>query len=950
MILRSVSTTIKISALLTFLGGMTSMILGILVAVGWHTHQIALVQIHPSFVPMQYNTALSFILGGCGLMLLHWNHLRAAKLAALGPMVVGGLTLVEYLSGMDLGIDQLFMNHYILVQTISPGRMAPNTALCFILAGAGILTSCNNEHAHGKNSLSAIFGALVFALSVVALLGYPFKFEAAFGWGSLTRMALHTAMGFVVLGISLISLAWNREPRKDTLFPHWFPALIGIGTATATLALWQAYHAVQSNPSVINDVVPALQAHNALLVFGLILSVVLALTFHFYQMAHQRAVRLQHEQTALITSEQKFMRLFMEVSIPLCYVNQDGILLHINQRFTKLLGYTQQDVPNLEAWWPRAYPDPHYRTWVMETWNAAVLNSIKEGVDITPLEYQVTCKRGETKTLLIGGVTFGDDLLATLVDVTDRKEAEEKVLSEQLFSESIIKSLPGLFYMFDLRGNLVRFNRNFEEVSGYPRASLPGMHALEFIADEDRELVKEQIGLVFLHGYAVADACLLTRAGERIPYLFSGTRIEISGNHYLLGVGIDMTERKRLEAQLRDATLNADAANRAKSRFLATMSHEIRTPLNTIIGLGETLAETAVSQEQKNYLSVMNRASEGLLALINDILDLSKIEAGEMALEATVFDLPELIRSTCNLATIQARDKELHLNQTIDDDVPAMVVGDPQRLRQILLNLVNNAIKFTQCGTVELRVSRADSEQFVFSITDTGMGIAPENLERIFQPFTQADNSVTRQYGGTGLGLTICRQLVEAMGGVLQVESMPGQGSTFFFAIPLKTVTFPVEDVTVATGRASVLDPAAQTFATDKVFRILLAEDTEENQLVISAFLPQNRYQVEIASNGAQAYEMFRIGHYDAVLMDVQMPIMDGYTTTEKIRAWERESGLHRTPIMALTANAMREDTQRVLEAGCDLHLTKPIRKKRLLEALNLMLGENHTPQQGIDP
>ncbi|MBF0446201.1 MAG: GAF domain-containing protein, partial [Magnetococcales bacterium] len=281
---------------IVFVSSLLTIFLALTVFLGWHTHNVSLIQIHPNFVPMQYNTALGFILCGSGLMLLRFNRPKTASVFGIGALLVGGLTLVEYLANFDLGIDQIFLEHYITVKTSQPGRMAPNTALCFTLMGFGIISSWALTNKTKHSHVVGILGALVFALSVVALAGYQLKLETAYGWGNLTNMAIHTASGFVILGVGLVSLAWNRDTEKTNNFPNWFPMLAGIGTATITLALWHAHSAFHANTINLYDNISSHHAYDALLVFGIVLSCVITLSLHYNQIAQQRLLRLQQEE------------------------------------------------------------------------------------------------------------------------------------------------------------------------------------------------------------------------------------------------------------------------------------------------------------------------------------------------------------------------------------------------------------------------------------------------------------------------------------------------------------------------------------------------------------------------------------------------------------------------------------------------------------------------------
>ena len=377
----------------------------------------------------------------------------------------------------------------------------------------------------------------------------------------------------------------------------------------------------------------------------------------------------------------------------------------------------------------------------------------------------------------------------------------------------------------------------------------------------------------------------------------------------------------------------AESANRAKNLFLASMSHEIRTPIQAITGMGELLMESALSREDKKQVEIINRAGESLLALVNDILDLSKIEAGQFELERQSMSLHGVVENTARILTHRAKDKGLRLTWEVKDEVPELITGDPNRLRQVLLNLVGNAIKFTSSGDVHIQAN-ARKGKLQVSVSDTGIGIAEEQQEIIFEPFTQSNASASRQHGGTGLGLAICRQLVEMMGGRISVDSLVGKGSTFHIEWPLE----PIAGIQRQKGKA---DPSGnlegslpQSSTHNRSRKILLAEDTPENRLVIQAFLKSSPWQVDFAKDGSEALLKFIGNPYDLVLMDVEMPIMDGYAATRAIRGWECQHDRARTPIIALTAHAMREHRERSLEAGCDGHLIKPIRKDRLIQSV----------------
>ncbi len=440
------------------------------------------------------------------------------------------------------------------------------------------------------------------------------------------------------------------------------------------------------------------------------------------------------------------------------------------------------------------------------------------------------------------------------------------------------------------------------------------------------------ISLVEAHDYIRFD-------GTRFPVEVAAAPLIYQGKQTVQVVVRDLTERKRTEEALHQARQAAEAANQAKSRFLANMSHEIRTPINGMLGMAQLLAEQpGLSSQQRHYLNLLQHSGATLLWIINDILDFSRIEAGRLSLTKTAFDLRQRIAETIQMFAPQALRKNLDLTWNVAAELPTGFWGDSNRLHQILANLLSNAIKFTTCGSIRLTVvldKDQEPEQKTapvcclrFTVQDTGIGIPDTARTHLFQPFAQVDDSTTRHHGGAGLGLVICRQLVQMMGGEIDYESLPGQGTSFRFTVKLPVAldqpapSLPVQSVAIRTLSG----------------RVLLAEDNEVNRLVAAEMLATLNLEVVLVVNGQEALEAWHRDHFDVVLMDCQMPKMDGFAATQQIRADEAQQPGRRTPIIALTANALTGDREQCLAAGMDDYLAKPFTRHALYTVIERWL------------
>jgi signal transduction histidine kinase/DNA-binding response OmpR family regulator/HPt (histidine-containing phosphotransfer) domain-containing protein len=715
--------------------GALSMLLGAIVLVGWYSHNVTLIQINEAFVPMQYNTALGFLLSGIALLLLTLGRDRMAGIPGLAVLLIGGITLIEYIGGVNLYLDQLFMEHYVTVKTSHPGRMAPNTAFCFSLTG---LTALFQAFQSGKRNVPAVIGvlgALIFGLGFVAFTGYFLGMEAAYGWGKLTRMAIHTAAGFILLGIGYMVLAWCRERVITSELPRWLPIHIGLAGCTITISIWQALHVQESNLIARLGIESASFADESVLLFGVMLSV--ALAFATYQ------IQLTRRQMAKTN--------------------------RANELYQR--------------------------------------------------------------------------------EITERKRVEEEL----------------------------RLHRDrLEDLVGERTQDLQQRNA-----ELDQEI----------------------------------------------------RERVQAEKELAKAKDEAEEATKAKSEFLANMSHEIRTPMNAIIGMNHLALKTDLDQKQYDYLEKIDASAKSLLGIINDILDFSKIEAGKLDMESVDFQLEDMLDTISTLVGVKTQKKKLELLFKTDYSVPISLVGDPLRLGQVLINLSNNAVKFTDNGEIVVATELVNKDEaevtLKFSVRDTGIGMTEEQAAKLFQPFIQADSSTTRKYGGTGLGLTISKRLAEMMGGEIWVESQPGRGSTFSF-----TANFGL-------GKEKAkkrFKPASEL----RGMKVLVVDDNATSRSILQEMLESFSFEVSLAPSGEEGIEELENANegkpFELVIMDWKMPGMDGIEASKRIK---NHKGLSKIPpIILVTAYGREEVMQQAEQVGLEGFLLKPVNSSILFDSIMQVFGE----------
>ncbi|WP_449192022.1 response regulator [Thauera sp.] len=661
----------------------------------------------------------------------------------------------------------------------------------------------------------------------------------------------------------------------------------------------------------------------------------------------------------------RFERVTRQFPLPLRIADNSGHILLVNERFTATFGYTAEELPDLQAWYDKAYPDDAYRAAALAAWDRAVAHSAASAGRIQAGHFRIVCRDGSVKVVDISGVRFEDITVGVMQDITERVMAEDELARHREHLEELVEQrteelaatyvrLEETQFAMDHAGIAIQWyeagsgrisyvNDHACRLYGYGRDQLLGRPITDLAPAIDASVVVAPSGGEASHQRI--ETTVHRRDGSALAVEFMIYRQAADAGHEgdFISFATDISQRKEAEQALISARVNAEAAAAARSQFLANMSHEIRTPMNAIIGMTQLALQCELEPRQRNFIQKANAAALSLLGIINDILDFSKIESGNLRVEQVDLDVDRVLDDLAAMLGLKAEEKSLELLFDVAPDVPRRLVGDPLRLTQVLINLVSNAIKFTEHGQVVVRCrcepALAGEVLLRFEVEDSGIGIDEAQLAQLFKPFSQGDGSISRRFGGTGLGLTISRHLVELMGGRIDVSSQPGCGSVFAFAVP-------------AVAQSDQTPRAAKAWAGLHKSRVLVVDDHPEAREVLATQLASMQAEVECAACARDALAMMRgAPPFDLLITDWRMPGMDG---VELVRAIQHDEEVAH-PRAIIMVSAFGVDALRAACADVQVGaiLPKPASPSTLLEAIQSALGADASsdlPQAGPQP
>lgn len=899
--------------------------IGAAVLAGWALDIEVLKSVLPGAAQMKPNTAAALVLAACAIVLPPRTHgVRRWVAPAIGLLValLGAATLAQSMTGVDLGIDQwLFADDAAAFDT-PPGRMSPFAAWGFVLVGACAVL----RRIPALGWLASVCALQVIAIALLSLLGYLWNASELVASPSVPPLAVHTACAFLLLGCAV----FMRAPRRLAGLRRHPPATaselslrLSFWALVAALLTFSGY-TYRSNVAFVQ----AAQAVTDTQLLRLDLSR-LGLCLEQEQAAGERhrapaAARPDAELAELRSQCGRLLRRLlagMRAQPQLA-----GQFAPLRQAVEQHLREAREAAP--------AAAGPSRDSLSLSLSLAPAIVAFDTALALQEQD-QDEARRAHRSSMLVSLIVTLLACITILAAVTramlrkmrENTRAREETERQKLLLSTVIDSSPDPVAYRAPDGTYLGANEAYARLVGRTVDELVGRGMAEVLGPRaDQFRAKDELVLQGAEHSRSEDWFTYPDGSRRLMEVVRSPLRELDGRIFgVLSVARNMTERKAAADAVERARALAEESAQLKTAFLANMSHEIRTPMTAVLGLADLLAADGLNEAQRQKVEAMRASGRHLLSIINDILDFSRLEAGKLPLESVDLSLPQLLQDVESLLAPMAAERGIALDFVLQPGVPQYLRGDPTRLRQVLLNLAGNAVKFTPRGSVRVQIGARPGSgaqaQLTFEVRDTGIGIAPEKLRTLFSPFTQADDGTAREYGGSGLGLAISKRLAEAMGGRLEADSTLGKGSVFRFEVALPP------------GRAPIAGPAPSAFSpVARPRRILAAEDVPINREILKAALTRQGHHVEFAANGAEAVARVQAAPFDVVLMDMQMPVLDGLEATRRIRCLPPP--LCDIPIVGLTANVLAAEQQRCLAAGMNECLNKPLDWERLAEAI----------------
>lgn len=863
-----------------FLAGCLSAVLGLFVLIDMHTGT-RFMRFAQEGVPLHYNTAWGLFALGMGLLAYLTEHFVLSSVIGGSMNLFGFFSIIQIFLASELGLQKVIMKSS-QVQVSVGAHLSPNSAVCFLLSGLALALIKRQQK--WRATLIGLTSGSVVAISSVALFGYVADLQGGFTWGHYTPMPPVAAIAFFLIGIGLFAIALQEWVDKENTTIYWLPSQIAAFLFCTVVVLFSC----------------------------------------LLQQEQRNAEKILRARISRFRMELEG-RLQMQI---------DG-LTHLASKW-ETMGATDP-----RAWEKEAQAEiSHFPSYLsMERYGKDLAFQWSTSRDKEEDRIQKPIdKEFESQFLL---VRRSREPLVLRNDLSERQFKRFRVAAPLFKNDRFDGFLVATYRMTPL----VETALQDEAEAGISFALSDDVGEIFSWQENGEPDTFEEEQFLTLHGYqwkmrAWPSAALVKKEKTFLPQTLLVLGVMLSGviAFFVYFAGISVKRNRELRA-FQEETLRAKEealkASQSKTEFLTNVSHEIRTPLNAIQGMTNLLVDTKLSADQRDCVDGIKFSADSLLSLINDVLDLAKIEAGKMELESTDFDVRKLLSAILDVFQLTSQQKGLSLKLDYPGEVPSVFRGDPHRLRQILTNLIGNAVKFTEKGWVKIAVEaipRAENHYILkFLVEDTGIGIAETKKEKLFQSFSQADSSTTRKFGGSGLGLSISKKIIDLMQGDIQFESEEDKGSSFWFSVVL------------AKGDAALIESPEINTIDERVGskRILIAEDNALNRKVAAKILGRVGYLVDTVSNGKEVLGATQLTRYDAILMDCQMPHLDGYQATAVIREREKDTGKH-TPIIALTAHAMVSDRKKCLDAGMDEYLSKPFDPKTLRKVIESLTEEKN--------